>query len=130
MELPLKLGLVKERKVKHSLGSRCELCGDAHPTSILEIHLIPCGGTPVKPGPDLQREILVLCPRCHRELHAFGTPRADQKDLVRARPAGARREIRAILGHQPEPYTPPEVDLAALYEETRQLSSFVLNGAG
>lgn len=130
MEPALKLNQVKERQVKHAVGLRCELCGDAFPADLLEIHLLPMDGRPVNPGPDLQREILVLCSRCHRDVHEFGLPRADQKNLVRSRAAGVRREIRLILGYCPGPYIPPEVDLAALYEETRQLSGFVLNGAG
>jgi hypothetical protein len=44
MELPLKLGLVKDRKVKHFLGSRCELCGNAYPTNILRSTSSPAGG--------------------------------------------------------------------------------------
>lgn len=129
MELSL-VNPVKERRVKQAVRLCCELCGGAFPADILELHLLPQDGAGVAPGPDLQRELLVLCPRCHREIHSCRTPRADQKQLVRARPAGARKEIRLILGWFPKPYTPPDVDLAALYEETRQLSGFVLNGAG
>jgi hypothetical protein len=123
MELPLKLNPVKERRVKHSVGCRCELCGEEYPSDLLEIHLLPQDGRRVRPAPDLQREILVLCPRCHREIHDCGVPRADQKTLVRSRPAGVRKDIRAILGYNPKPYTPPESDLAAIYEQAHQLSS-------
>jgi hypothetical protein len=130
MELPLKLNPVKERRVKHSVGCRCELCGEEYPSAILEIHLLPGDGRRVRPGPDLQREILVLCPCCHRDIHEVCPPRTDQKILVRSRPAGVRREIRAILGYTPKPYTPPEADLAAIYEEAHQLSSICLNGSG
>ena len=42
----------------------------------------------------------------------------------------ARREIRRILGYIPKPYTPPEADLAAVYEEVRQFSTLFVNGAG
>jgi hypothetical protein len=130
MELPLNLNPVKERRVKHSVGCICELCGGAYPSDLLEIHLLPGDRRRVKPGTDLQREILVLCPRCHREIHKFRLPRADQKTLVRSRPAGVRREIRAILGYTPRPYTPPDADLAAVFEETRQFSTLFVNGAG
>jgi len=123
MELHLKLNPMKERKVKRSVGCRCELCGEAYPSDVLEIHLLPGDGKRVKPGPDLQREILVLCPGCHRGIHEFRVPRADQKTLVRSRPASVRKEIRTILGYNPRPYTPPDVDLAAVYEEAHQLSS-------
>jgi hypothetical protein len=123
MELPLKLNPVKERRVKHSVGCRCELCGEEYPSAILEIHLLPGDGKRVRPGPDLQREILVLCPRCHWEVHDCEVPRADQKTLVRSRPARVRMEIRAILGYHPKPYNPPDVDLASVYEEAHQLSS-------
>jgi hypothetical protein len=119
----LKLSPVKERRVKYSVGCRCELCGGAYPSDLLEIHLLPRTGRVGKPGPDLQREILVLCPRCHREIHESRVSRADQKTLVRSRPARIRREIRAILGYNPKPYIPPDVDLAAVYEEAHQLSS-------
>jgi len=130
MELPLKLNPMKERRVKCSVGCRCELCGEAYPSDLLELHLLPGDGRQIKHGPDLQREILVLCPRCHGDLHEFRLPRVDQKGLVRSRPAGVRKEIRAILGYNPKPYTPPDADLAAVYEEIRQFSSLFVNGAG
>ena len=129
-ELLLKLNPARQRRVKRSVGCRCELCGGAYPADLLEIHLLPGVRCRIEPGPDLQREILVLCPRCHREVHEFRIDRADQKTLVRSRAARARGEIRAILGDRPRPYTPPDVDLAAVYEEARQLSSFLVNGAG
>jgi hypothetical protein len=127
---PPGLSPAREQRVKRAAGLHCELCGGAYPADLLEIHLLPGEGWRVDPGPDLQREILVLCPRCHRDVHASRLPRADQKTLVRSRPAATRREIRAILGYAPAPYTPPEADLAAIYDETRQLASFVVNGAG
>jgi hypothetical protein len=130
MELVLKPNPVKERRVKRSVGCRCELCGEAYASDLLEIHLLPGEGRRVRPGPDLQREILVLCARCHREIHEFRIPRADQKTLVRSRPAGVRREIRAILGYNPKPYAPPEVDLAAVYTDACQISGVCLNGSG
>ena len=130
MELPVQLNPARERRVKRSAGCSCELCGGKAPADLLEIHLLPQDGRRARPGPDLQREILVLCPRCHREIHGSGLPRADQKILVRSRPAGVRKEIRAILGYNPAPYTPPETDLAAVYDETRQISSIFVNGAG
>jgi hypothetical protein len=114
---------VKSKKVKLAAGSRCELCGEAYPPVLLEIHLLPGDGKRARQGPDLQREILVLCPGCHREIHDCRVPRADQKTLVRSRPSQVRREIRAILGFQPGPYTPPESDLAEIYEQAHQLSS-------
>ena len=115
---------VKAKRVKLAAGSRCEICTGEFPLSILEIHLIPGKGErEASTGPDLQREILILCPACHREIHAFHIPRADQKILVRSRPSGVRREIRRVLGYQPKPYTPPDVDLAAVYDEAHQLSS-------
>jgi hypothetical protein len=115
---------VKAKRVKLAAGARCEICDGEYRLSILEIHLIPQeGGRRVRTGLDLQREILILCPACHREIHAFQIPRADQKILVRVRPSGVRREIRRVLGYKPEPYSPPEVDLAVVYEEAHQLSS-------
>jgi hypothetical protein len=127
---PLKMGQIKERRVKQVVGLRCELCGGAYPSDLLEIHLLPGDGRQVRPGPDLQREILILCPACHREIHTYQIPRADQKILIRSRPAGVRKEIRAILGRNPKPYIPPDVDLAAVYEDVRQFSSLFVNGAG
>ena len=125
MGLPvsLKLNSVKERRVKRAAGCRCEVCGCVNPPDLLEIHLLPQDGRRERPGPDLQREILVLCPPCHREIHEHRVLRADQKTLVRSRSGRVRREIRAILGYNPMPYVPPEVDLAAVYEEAHQLSS-------
>jgi len=126
----LRLNPARERRVKCSCGFRCELCGGAYPPDLLEIHLLPGSRGRVEPGPDLQREILVLCHRCHRQVHEFRLLRADQKILVRSRPAGVRREIRGILGSTPKPYTPPEANLAAVYEEVRQFSTLFVNGAG
>jgi hypothetical protein len=115
---------VKAKRVKLAAGSRCEICDGEFRLSILEIHLVPReGGRSASAGPDLQREILILCPACHREIHAFRIPRADQKILVRSRPSGVRREMRRVLGYKPKPYSPPEVDLAVVYEEAHQLSS-------
>ena len=127
---PARLNPVKERRVKLSVGCICELCGEAFPPDLLEIHLLPGNGKHGEPGPDLQREILVLCPPCHREIHACAVTRADQKTLVRSRPPRVRRAIRAILGYHPKPYSPPESDLAALYEDIRQFSTLFVNGAG
>ena len=121
---------MKERRLKSSVGCCCELCGEAYPSDLLEIHLLPGARNQREPGPDLQREILVLCPRCHLQIHEFRLPRADQKILVRSRPAEVRKRIRAILGYHPKPYTPPESDLAAVYEEIRQFSTLFVNGAG
>ena len=128
MELPPGLNPVMERRVKRATGLRCELCGGAYPADILEIHLIPQASGRSSPGPDLQREILVLCPRCHREVRTFRPTRADQKALVRCRQAAVRGEMRAILGYAPRPYTPPDADLAAVYEEIREIPC--LNGSG
>jgi hypothetical protein len=115
---------VKAKRVKLAAGARCEICDGEFPLSILEIHLIlQEGGRRTRGGPDLQREILILCPACHREIHTYRIPRADQKILVRSRQPGVRREMRRILGYKPKPYSPPEVDLAAVYEEAHQLSS-------
>jgi hypothetical protein len=117
------LNPVKARRVKLAAGARCEICEGEFPLSLLEIHLIPReGGKRTRDGPDLQREILILCAACHREIHTYRIPRAAQKILVRFRPPGVRREMRRILGYTPKPYTPPDVDLAAVYEEAHQLS--------
>jgi hypothetical protein len=130
MELPLKLNPAKERRLKHSIGCSCELCGELYPPDLLEIHLLPGVGKRIRPDPDLQREILLLCSRCHLEIHELGIPRADQKTLVRSRPAGVRREIRSILGYNPKQYIPPDIDLAAVYMEACQISGGCLNGSG
>jgi hypothetical protein len=127
-ELPLKLNLTKERRVKGAVGLHCELCEGAYPSDLLVIHPLPGDGRVVRHPVDLQREILVLCPHCHREIHGFRLPRADQKTLVRSRPAGVRKAIRAILGYTPKRYTPPESDLTAVYEEI--ISGTCLNGSG
>lgn len=131
MELPVNLNPAKERRVKRSVGCRCELCGGTYASDLLEIHLLPVDRRQGKPGPDLQREILILCPGCHRGIHEMRIHRADQKVLVRSRSARVRKEIREILSYNPKPYTPPgDVDLAAVYEEACRISGLIVNGVG
>jgi len=52
--------------------------------------------------------LLVLCPRCHHDLHSFSVPLADQRELIAYRPYRVKQAIRAILGYRPKPYTPPD----------------------
>lgn len=108
----LRPGWVRERQIKLELGLQCEVCGVRAPHPILEIHYIR--GAPSFPGSppeDLEAEILILCPACHRDIHTFGVQEDDQRSLLLFRPDDLRRRIRRILGAKIKPICIPEQDL-------------------
>jgi hypothetical protein len=95
-------------RIARAASHRCEACGDKWPEHLLEIHFIPRSGPELLRREDLHREILVLCPRCHRDLHRSGATSRDQRLLVSLRDPRIAREIRRILTWPPRPYTAPD----------------------
>jgi hypothetical protein len=118
--LPRSLALapVKEKRIKLAAGCRCELCHGPFSSVELEIHYIRGKeGQVPDPASDLQRYILILCARCHGDLHRHGVTPPEQRGILRTRAATVRRAIRAILLYRPVPYAPPaEEDLAGKFE--------------
>lgn len=91
----------------------------------LEVHAIS-GSRPKSRGrADLEREILVLCSLCHRDVHEACLTVAEQKEILRYRPGDRRREIRQILNYTPKPYVPPEPDISEIYEEAGRINTHV-----
>ena len=73
----------------------------------------------------LEREFLVLCSLCHRDVHEACLTVAEQKEILRYRPGDARREIRRILNYTPKPYVPPEPDISQIYEEAGRINTHI-----
>jgi hypothetical protein len=101
-------GAVKVKRIACAVGYRCEICQDECAVHLLEIHFIPGR----EPGPcrreDPHRWILVLCPRCHREVHNCPCTKEEQAYLVSLRDPGVAREIRRILRSRSRPYSAPD----------------------
>jgi hypothetical protein len=113
----LGIGPEEERKLKTSVESTCELCGNYTPLSLLEIHLISRRQTK-KEVRDPSLRILVACPLCHYQLHAIPVPVKLQRLIAGHRNFFIRRDLRNVLGYKPKPYTPPEdQDIPAIYED-------------
>jgi hypothetical protein len=127
--VPLPRGLapdhIKVRKIKLVLDRSCELCGGEWPVESLEIHAISGDRLRGRERPDLEREILVLCSSCHRDLHEASLTVAEQKEILRYRPVEKRREIRRILGYTPKPYVPPDCDISGIYEEAIRVNTYI-----
>lgn len=122
------------RKIKKAivcfLEGRCEWCEGSFPLSHLVLHLIVLDkGIPVSPDP--QKRFLLLCRRCHVDLHNVPLPVHLQKDLVRQRSRSVRKALQTLLDYTPEPYQPPEnFNMAEIYEECFSLRSLDLFRAG
>ena len=119
----LTLSFTTTKRIKMAVDFQCEICGQEQPIVLLEIHYIP-GSSSMKRSvkvKDLQREILVLCPTCHHDIHAFSVTIADQKKLISYRSKLLKERIRLILKQPSKPYTPPECDLEKSYEESLRI---------
>jgi hypothetical protein len=101
-------GATEERRIIRATGYRCELCGDEWPARHLDIHFIPRSRVAPPRREDLHRWILVLCPRCHRDLHRHRCTLRDQASLVSLRDIRVSREIHRLLSSPPPPYAAPD----------------------
>jgi hypothetical protein len=127
MPLPrgLSPGHLKIRKIKMALGNRCELCGRERPLESIEIHAIQGDRLVARDILDLEREILVLCAPCHRDVHEASLTVAEQKEILRYRPGHLRKEIRRILTYTPRPYVPPDSNISEIYEEAIRVNTHI-----
>jgi len=116
--------LVRQKRIVIAAECRCELCGEETAAADLEVHTIGNRGR-VKGSAlaEMEREILVLCPRCHRDVHEQETGEEEQRALLAFRKPEVTEAIRAILSTRPKPYTPPEVDIEAVFAEATQFRS-------
>ncbi len=109
---------IRARKVKEAVGSKCELCGKAEEADSLEVHaFVNEDREGALPAEDLEGWLLVLCSRCHDDLHDLPAGCEAQEMLVGQREDSARRMIRAILGYIPKSYTPPDSDVEGAYKD-------------
>ena len=108
---------VKAKRIKLAIGACCEVCGRAEALEDLEIHSFLEEPEDRYAPADLERFLLVLCTRCHWDLHTLTVSLSELEALVQERPEPVREEIRAILSYLPKPYTPPERDMEDSYRE-------------
>jgi hypothetical protein len=108
----------KANSIKRAAGCRCEICGDSGTEDDLEVHCIFGEGEESHRSPEeLEEFLLVLCSRCHADLHASRAGVADQEAIVRARDREVSRRIRKILAFQPGQYSPPDSDVESAYRD-------------
>lgn len=117
---------IKAKKIKLSVGSRCEICDREMALDDLEIHTFINGADFERTHlPSLERFLLVLCSWCHWDLHAFDVTTADQEKLVEQRCEAIRQEIRKILAYISKSYTPPDTDLEQFFLEAKQVDQLI-----
>jgi hypothetical protein len=116
---------IKLQRIKLVLGSRCELCGRENPADLLEVHAISGDRLRKRGMVNLEREILVLCGSCHRDVHEAGLTPAEQKEILRYRQRDARKKIRQILDYTPRPYVPPELNIPEIFEEAIRINTYI-----
>jgi hypothetical protein len=115
---------VRIKRIILATGCRCELCGKEILAADLEVHTIgPAGDRTGESTADLERELLVLCPRCHHDVHEEGVGDEDQRALLAFRRPEVTEEIRKILSTKPKPYVPPEVDLEEAFSSATRLDT-------
>jgi len=115
---------VRIKRIILAAGCRCELCGKEGQAADMEVHTIgPRGERTGEVTADREREILVLCPRCHQDLHEQDTGEEEQQALLSFRKAEVTEEIRKILSTKPKPYIPPEVDLEESFSGATRLDT-------
>ncbi|MDH7511044.1 MAG: HNH endonuclease signature motif containing protein [Methanolinea sp.] len=106
----------KANSIKRAAGCRCEICGSPGTEEELEIHSFSIKGEENPRSPeDLEGSLLVLCARCHADLHESQAGIADQELLARARDREVSRKIRKILAFQPGHVSPPDSDVQGAY---------------
>jgi len=109
---------IRAKRVKIAVGCCCEICGSILPLEGLEIHALDPGREAMRAGTTPSgEEILVLCFRCHEDVHEFLLPLEEQAWIVGMRDAEKRKKIREILSYVPRSYTPPESDIEEAYRE-------------
>ncbi|MEM2124093.1 MAG: hypothetical protein QXL43_02005 [Methanolinea sp.] len=108
----------KAGAVRRAVGSLCEVCGSTLTDDAFVIHSFCDPGEEALASPeDLERYLLVLCPRCHEEIHSRQVPVHGQAAIVRGRSEAISLKIRKILGYVPRHYTPPDSDVESAYRD-------------
>ena len=116
--------LVRQKRIAVAAGCRCELCGAEILAADLEVHTFGEGDrVKTLPPADLEREILVLCPRCHQDVHEDCVGELEQRALLAFRRPEVTEEIRKILATRQKPYVPPEVDLEETFSSATRLDT-------
>jgi hypothetical protein len=114
--------LVRQKRIAIAAGCMCELCGGEYLAADLEIHTMGTAhGRKGESLPELERELLVLCPRCHQDVHEDCVGEEEQRALLAFRTPEVTETIRAILSTRPKPYVPPEVDLEETFADATHL---------
>ena len=108
---------LRAKRIKLAVGASCEVCGYAGVLEDLEVHSFLEAAEDRYSVADLEQFLLILCNRCHSEIHTYAISIQEQEALIRERPEPIRENIRAILAYVPKPYTPPEVDMEDAYRE-------------
>jgi hypothetical protein len=113
---------VRIKRIILAAGCRCELCGKEILAAEMDVHTIGSpAGKDREVTAEMERDILVLCPRCHQDVHEHGTGEEEQRVLLSCRKPEVTEEIRKILATRPKRYVPPEVDLETTYPDATDL---------
>jgi hypothetical protein len=116
--------VVRQKRIAIAAGCRCELCGAEFLAADLEIHTIGIVPSRKEESPaELERELLVLCTRCHQDVHGDCVREEEQRALLAFRTPEVTEAIRAILSTKQKPYTPPEVDLEETFSSATRLDT-------
>lgn len=109
---------IRAKRIKLAAEARCELCGKEEGIDDLEIHsLIDEEAAEKVSLHDLEPFLLVLCPRCHHDMHRFSAPYDEQQILIQRRREDIRQKIRDLLAYVPRSYTPPDADIKEVYRD-------------
>lgn len=109
---------IRAKRIKLAAEARCELCGNENGIDDLEIHSLIDEEAALKiPLRDLEPFLLVLCPRCHHDLHRFSAPHGEQQILIQRRREDIRQKICDLLAYVPRSYTPPDTDIEEVYRD-------------
>ena len=109
---------IKVKKIKLAVEGRCEVCRKECALDDLVIHTFINEDEAEKHLlEDLEEFLLVLCSRCHGDIHEFDAPLEEQGAVVRRRPEKIRTQIRKILAYAPKTVQPPDSDLEDAYRE-------------
>lgn len=109
---------IRAKRINLAAEARCELCGKEEGLDDLEIpSLIDEEAADKVPLHERESFLLVLCPRCHHDLHRFSAPLDEQQILIQMRREDIRQKIRVLLSYVPRSYTPPDSDMEEVYRD-------------
>lgn len=109
---------IKVKKILLAAGLRCEVCRREFALDNLMIHtFISEGEAEIHSTVDLEEFLLVVCFRCHDDIHEFNASFEEQAALVMMRQEEIKSAIREILAYAPKPIQPPDSDLEEAYRD-------------